>query len=276
MVILMLASFFATIPQPLEVYLREWVWWTLLNGFSVPLALPAVLAFLVLLLFFKFGIGLGLPRLFWQANPKPQFMVGIGIGAVLWQLFLAGYIFEEFATNFTIDRPPFCEIRQPYHLPDGLSGGEFPGRFRYEPASVLSIWRYAFVVVTAVTGVTLTVAVIVRLLQLLGRAIDALLFGWRPFKRKTHVPHVNYKIWLPLGAVVSWFLMSGVTAIFIAFPQEYSGDLVGRGLIELGGWGDAASRRARLDLHIHERKVADDPNGSRHILLETPGSSASP
>src|SRR5580698_8901584 len=177
MVILMLASFFATIPQPLEVYLREWVWWTLLNGFSVPLALPAVLAFLVLLLFFKFGIGLGLPRLFWQANPKPQFMVGIGIGAVLWQLFLAGYVFEEFATNFTIDRPPFCEIRPPYHPSDGLPGGEFPGRFRCEPASVWSIWWYAGVVSGAAFGLAAVVAVVVWLLQAIGQIIRSQLFG---------------------------------------------------------------------------------------------------
>lgn len=269
-------SLFAAIPEPVQVFLREWVLWTLLNGFCVPLALPAILAFLVLLLFFRFGIGLGLPRLFWLPNPGPQFMVGIGIGAVLWQLFLAGYVFEEFATNFTIDRPPFCEIRPPYLLAKGLPDTEFPGRFRYEPASVWSIWRYAAVVVGAALAMTVVVSVIVWLLQSIGRLVRSQIFGWRPFARQTQEPRVNFGIWLPLGSIVGWLAMTGLTAFFLMLPAQYAANPIGAGLIDLGGWGNAAERRAEIDLHITARKKEEGRPQSDQVAMPAPGSSASP
>jgi hypothetical protein len=229
-----------------------------------------------LLLFFRFGIGLGLPRLFWQEEGGRQFMVGIGIGAVLWQLFLAGYVFEEFATNFTIDRPPFCEIRPPYLLDKGLPDSEFPGRFRYEPASVWSIWRYAGVVASAALTMTVVVAVVVWVLQWIGQLIRSLLFGWRPFVRQTQQPHINYRIWIPLGTIAGWLSVTCLTALFLMLPPKYASDPIGMKLIDMGGWGNAAQRRAHIESHIAARKNSDEKQQSEQTVKEIPGSSASP
>ncbi len=240
------------VPEPVHVVLRDWVWWTLMNGFSVPLALPAVLLFLVLVLFFRLGAGLGIPRLFWHPERLPQFMVGIGIGAVLWQVFLAGYVFEEFATNFTVDRPPFCEVREPYTPGKGLQTGEYPGRFRMPPADVRSISAYAGVVTAALLALAITATILVLVIQLVGRFARLLTSGWKPYQRKSTQPRIEYAIWLPLGAIIGWGLMTMLTASIFSLPPEKAADPIGKGLIDLAGWGKAAERRGKIEQHVAE------------------------
>src|SRR5258708_886881 len=105
------AGYPLNVPEPITIFLREWLWWTFTNGFSISFVLPGVLLFLFLVLFPGSAPARGLPSLFGRKNPKTQFLLGIGGGAVVWRVFLAGYLFEESATNFTVARPPFCEVR---------------------------------------------------------------------------------------------------------------------------------------------------------------------
>jgi predicted acylesterase/phospholipase RssA len=240
------------LPEPVTVFLREWVWWTLLNGFSVPLALPAVVVFLVLVLFFRLGIGIGLPRLFWHPDRFPQFMIGIGVGAVVWQTLLAGYVFEEFATNFTVDRPPFCEVRPPYTPDKGLPHPDYPGRFRYDPADIKSVSAYAGTVAAAAAALAVAVAVLVLVIQFAVRFVWWTVGGWRPFEPARRRIRVGYAAWLPLGAAVGWGLMTGLTAGALSVPREKLADPVGNWLVDTAGWGKASERRAAVERHVSE------------------------
>ena len=158
----------------------EWVR-LFLHGFCVSLVRPGIVIFLALVLL-GMGRGLGLPLLFWrprekskrpaagktEAAPWPQFLVGIGVGALLWEVLLAGYLFKEFATNCTLDRPPFRVVREDQF--DGLELHstkvpalethtilgfvfEFPEvdvnfsrRFRYDPLAFTSLWAASYCV----------------------------------------------------------------------------------------------------------------------------------
>src|SRR5271166_4305108 len=115
-------------------WLHEDVWQVFLNGFCVSFVLPGLLIFLLLVLFGGFLRSFGLPRLFWKDGmPFTQVFIGVGVAALVWQILLAGYLFEEFATNYTIDRSPFCETRlDKLHPEKTLS----EVRFRYPPADV--------------------------------------------------------------------------------------------------------------------------------------------
>lgn len=244
---------FAAIPEPLQVFIREWFWWTFVNGFSISLVLPGVLLFLALVLFFRVGAGLGLPLLFWRTHRGAQFLVGVGIGAVVWQVLLAGYLFEEFATNFTADRPPFCEIRPPYHQADGLPHAEFPGRFRYEPANVVSVWRYAGVVLAVGLALTVLISVVVYLIQVIGAFITAQFAGWRPHIVNRHEPPVPYGPWLPVGAIAGWAAMSALTVLAFHFPDTTLARPLGERMLASAGWGRADGRREALKEHITAR-----------------------
>ena len=170
-------------------------------GFCVDLVRPLMLVGFSLILFHKFGLGLGIPLLFWRPrelksgekasytrpNPFAQFMVGIGLGALLWQVILSGYVYEEFEGADVIDRPPFCEAHWDSSHP--LFDNDFPGRFRYDPQEWGSIWRYAGTVgwgllVTAV--IFLTIVGIYRVLS----GWWWRLRGWKPFQ-PTQLPREN-------------------------------------------------------------------------------------
>src|SRR5262245_35679780 len=97
-----------------KLVLVDYLWWTVVNGFCVSLVLPGVVRVLGLVLANRVGRGLGCPLLLWlpRVNGRwnwGQFAVGVGIGVLLWQVFLAGYLSEEFVTTSAWDHPPFCE-----------------------------------------------------------------------------------------------------------------------------------------------------------------------
>lgn len=154
--------------------LRDWVWSYFLNGFCVNLIRPLVVLVPVLIIFFKVGRAMGLPQLFRRESLYARFFIGVGVGVLVWQAVVAGYLFEEFATNYTVDRPPFCE-RQPYSpdhpwhsdrgdydIPDKATGDAV--RYRYPPAAVTSIlqygWRVAVGAIVCGAGVTLFVLLV--------------------------------------------------------------------------------------------------------------------
>jgi predicted acylesterase/phospholipase RssA len=235
------------LPEPITIFLREWLWWTFTNGFAVSFVLPGVLLFLILVLFNRFGSGLGLSSLFWRKNPTTQFLVGIGIGAVVWQVFLAGYLFEEFATNFTVDRPPFCEVR-PESTDAGIVEGKYPGRFRTEPASIISIEWYAVAVASAGGVLALTIAFLVLVIQYVSRFVRYQLSGWKPYRHAKREPAVGYAIWLPLGAVAGWLAMTTVTAT--GLNAKMVTEPIGMELLDVAGWGEGAGRRAIIEARI--------------------------
>src|SRR5688500_10746237 len=89
----------------------EFWWGPFLNGFCVHLTLPILLLAAALVLFTRAGRTIGIDRLFRHDQPRSQLLIGLSLGTLVWQLFLAGFLFEEFASNFSRDRRPFCEAR---------------------------------------------------------------------------------------------------------------------------------------------------------------------
>lgn len=122
----------------LLVAVWEPFWCFFLNGFCVNLVRPLVVFVPLVIIFGKGGRSFGLPQLFRRESGYDRFFIGMGVGVLIWQAVLAGYLFEEFATNYTFDRPPFCEWRTlESAAPDSTS------RFRLPPAAVSSILWYA-------------------------------------------------------------------------------------------------------------------------------------
>ncbi len=127
--------------QWLLAHLWEPFWNYFLNGFCVNLIRPLVVLVPLVIIFGKVGRGLGLPQLFRRPSWYDRLFIGIGVGILVWQAVLAGYLFEEFATNYTFDRPPFCEQRSIESVPAGAEGDAV--RYRLPPGDVLSILWYA-------------------------------------------------------------------------------------------------------------------------------------
>ena len=119
-----------------------------LHGFCLSLVRPAVLGFLAAVIFFQVGRGLGgLPDLFLRPRWWSRGLVGVAVGAVVWQVMLDGYIFEELATNYSADRRPFCEIPEPYSaVTEVVAVPGYPMRFRLAPAAITSVLKYALLV----------------------------------------------------------------------------------------------------------------------------------
>ncbi len=265
----------------------EWVR-LFLHGFCVSLVRPGIVIFLALVLL-GMGRGLGLPLLFWrprekskrpaagktEAAPWPQFLVGIGIGALLWQVLLAGYLFEEFATNYTLDRPPFCEVRKDQF--DGLELHntkvpalqtrtfwryvfEFPEvdvnfsqRFRYDPLAFTSLWAYAGSVVSGGLLIVVAAAAVSAVLPLLTWLLVRRGRTWTPFQRPSKPTTLPRSPWLPGGIVVGMFGLSCVTWGWFQTPVSQT---TGQVMTTVADWGTASGRRAGVDAKIKglERK----------------------
>jgi predicted acylesterase/phospholipase RssA len=149
---------------------RDWAWGVFLNGFCLNLVRPLVVLLPLAIIFLNMGRGLGLPQLFRKKSWWDQLWMGAGVGVLIWQALLAGFLFEQFATNYTADRPPFCE-RKPdstksffsFDQPNFDSVKEVPlkqRRYVMPPSSALSIVSYA--------GAVLIGAVVMGLALVLG------------------------------------------------------------------------------------------------------------
>ncbi|MDX2036207.1 MAG: hypothetical protein SFX72_06115 [Isosphaeraceae bacterium] len=271
-----------TILEVLKRFFVDDVWGVFINGFLLTMTLPVVAALLAGLLFNVIGRGLGLPLLLWvdgtpNERRRGQFLVGLGIGVLLIQIVLAGYIGEEFATNYTVDRSPFCEVRvDPPELGIPLDG-EY-SRFRYVPSSMVTVARYAFSLALAVVAIFVVARIFVWVVSRFG--------GYAPFS-KPWKPYRGHDVespttvlgvisraavglaaegpvdrpkpvrtwYLPLGIVVGLLLVGGLGEILLsknaAIPLPGSKKLslhtVGWWMAEdLGGWGLAVARGAKV------------------------------
>ncbi|HEY1192403.1 MAG TPA: patatin-like phospholipase family protein [Gemmata sp.] len=160
-----------------------------------------MLIFLGLVLFRKFGLNLGtLPLMFWRPkelkpgekadhtrpNVVAQFFVGLGVGAVVWQVLLSGYVSEEFSNNLTIDRPPFCEARGELGgpgVPEPNNDRGFPARFRWHPRAATSFGRYALSILWGFAVVGGGVALLWGGYELVSNRWQKNA-GWKPFDPK--------------------------------------------------------------------------------------------
>jgi hypothetical protein len=161
-------------------------------GFCVSLVRPLVLIGFGLILFYKLGLGLGIPLLFWRPralepgqtaeytrpNRSAQFLVGLGLGALLWQVILSGYLYEEFEGYDVIDRPPFCEAHwNSTHL---VLDDPFPGRFRFAPQEFGSMWRYGATVAWGFFTLFLLFGALI-VIYYFGSRFWWWVRGWRPW-----------------------------------------------------------------------------------------------
>ena len=209
---------------------------------------------LVLVLSHRFAGEYGVAHLFWREDsPWLQGTIGVFLAFLVWQVLLAGYLFEEFATNYTFDRPPFCE--NPDYTAPGYE------RFRLVPASLRSFLIYCAGIIACLAlcwGVIEGVVMLVRYHRgpdqggnsptVLGRAT---------------APGPRYRWPLGAGAVVGLLILCVWTDV--AFRQAQRGGAAGhivsdaklrRGaeshgvgyvgelMVRCGGWGAAAGRQA--------------------------------
>ena len=281
-------------PTSLEEFWADWVWGICIHGFCVSLLRPALIGFFFLVIAFEFGSGLGkLPLLFWRPRPpvplaqggttterrtRPhklkQIFIGLVVGALFWQVFLSGYIFEEFATNFTYDRAPLCEAREgaggewkaittdPEHYTYKDKRYSFPNRFRHDPQAWLSMWLY---VGAAFTGLVILTA-IAALAYFVLRGLTVIVWwvrGWHPTRRTgAEVKAANRdrppkSLWLPLGIIGGMLLASGVTVFWVKVTPDFSRDF-GMRMLRHAGWGRSAERQAKLRAHINSAPAPDE------------------
>ncbi len=281
----------------MEALFREWVLDVFINGFCVSLVRPGILIFLGLVLCTRFGAGLGLPLLFWRPRePQPtaggadptlgtrpnrpaQFLVGMGVGALIWQVLQAGYLFEELASNFTRDRPPFCEIRPPYEDAPVHDFAGVLGRFRYDPLAWSTMWRYALAVGAGLAVAGAAVATI-GFLYRTGAAAYWRRIGWVPFQPAPREyprgidPRVIPRSWPAMlgGILCGALILSGLTHALVSPSAEAHAERLGRernagagapeaqpepapppaeriglSLTTGAGWGDMQARRTAVD-----------------------------
>ena len=238
------------------------------TGFCVSLVLPTILLVLGIIVIAGRPRGFGIVYLFWQSQWWRQLTTGLGVGTVVWQTFLAGYLFEPLATNYTMDRPPFCEIQ-----PQSIAGSDAPyqvgperdQRFRYPVASVETIFRYIAAVLIG--------AVIAAVLFCIVR------FVWRRFWRwvrkdqplmqqsdpgnhpKNPLPyHRGICLWG--GTILGFVLMAWINQQLLNDPSTQNA-LEGAGSIavENVGWGRASARGEYL-----ERMMVPENETSSKVL----------
>jgi len=238
------------------------------------LVLPGILVLLVLILSHSLAREYGVAHLFWREDSRwLQGTIGVFLAFLVWQDLLAGYLFEEFATNYTFDRPPFCE--NPNYLMPGYS------RFRLEPASLWSFLIYSGGVAACLAlcwGLIELIVVFVR--HRLGPDRDG---GAPASPGQSPSPGPQYRWLLGVGAVVGFLLlcvwadvafrharrgdaassaMSDTTGHGVNGPASQGVGYVGELMVRFGGWGEAAGRqaveqKARL-VGIPDEKVAQD------------------
>ena len=153
-----------------------------LTGFSVTLLLPLIVAGAFGVVFFRWPTAFGIANLFWRPTGWGRFFAGWGVGALLWQVVLAGYLFEPMATSYTYDRPPYCDVQPPvgtdtdYAPSLAMSADdkvanrwEANPELRYDPAKIGSVLGYLrALTLGTVVGIPVLVLVGVLLLAVFG------------------------------------------------------------------------------------------------------------
>lgn len=270
----------------LNTVLREWVWEQFIHGFCVHLVRPLALLLVFAITCLGVGCSFGLPALFLRAKWHERFLIGAGVGVLLWQAAVAGYLFEEFATNYTIDRPPFCEVRP-------VSGPVWPWdttpavydldlgarwyddmRYRFVPADLRSILRYSGNVGAAAVAVLGLVGAAAAVRWVLRKAT-----GSRPTSPwGLDFTYFRVRFALVLGtaagfavaAIVAWPFLPGQFVHAKSFtgladrrpveltPLHIAAYQVGNRMVDLGGWGNSADRDAAFDQF---GTPDDDPDG---------------
>lgn len=261
-----------TVLSWLAAYLWEPFAHFFLNGFCVNLIRPLVVLVPLVIIFGKVGRGLGLPQLFRPQSGYDRLFIGVGVGILVWQAILAGYLFEEFATNYTFDRPPFCEQRSIETVPAGATGEAV--RYRLPPGDVVSIVWYAGALVVGV-GVSLVVigepySLIRRLVMRIERKRnrEPSANGYESATKRdlqrmpSLVPLViGIALGLALMVVVSWALLPAraVPQLDLSGPRECV-NKIGECAVHTAGYGRAARRDARWEEYqkVHTSLVRPD------------------
>lgn len=248
----------------------EFWWGPFLNGFCVHLTLPILLLAAALVLLTRAGRSIGIDRLFRHDQPRSQFLIGLSLGTLVWQLFLAGFLFEEFASNFSRDRRPFCESRlsEAWDVPFLAAGAPITGRpqprFWIRPDSWRAVALYGLGVVLAMAATGLAGYLILLVAHRLIR-------GRFPYASYSRLPLPRLPgRWLWAGTLAGCLTYSGVSCLLFHVPplgRAVAG--IGAGLVELGGWGEGAGRRAAVALlaNAHEsqgqRNLSGDATAAR-------------
>lgn len=108
-----------------------------LTGFLVTLLLPLIVAGCAAVVFGRVPTAFGIANLFWRPSRGGRFVAGLGMGALLWQTVLAGYLFEPLATSYTRDRPPYCDVQPPV----GTEKDYTPGLSESSDRNVAARWK---------------------------------------------------------------------------------------------------------------------------------------
>ncbi len=250
---------------------RDLFWGVFLNGFCMHYVRLFIIVLLFGILFRNWGKSLGIPYLFLPSSSKRplqymfhRFAVGAGVGVVLFQCLLAGYLFEEFASNFTTDRPPFCEVTPQteslWSYKDAVYNDTqyntepqyMVKTLRMPPASVVSFHRYS----TVILCILMLAGGVVLLFEYLSKGF--------PPKRAIELRAVSF-----LGGVLGWCTFAAIMAF--AMPNEYIKpeyqapnalakwvDQSGEKLADFAGWGHQALRHERLKQpKLHQQDVIE-------------------
>jgi hypothetical protein len=213
------------------------------------------------------------------------------VGALLWQVVLAGYLFEPLATNFTQDRPPFCDMQPPPKSPGVYSPSlketapekvelwNNNPQLRYVPALLGTVGHYLWAVSRGALGgipLLLVVAMIVLVLLALPARVLARLRGrlksWTPTTHSTPpvrsswladgFTQLHWSWGLMLGFIVGFIGTAGITSIcWHTAPGKMLSTTVGREIVRFAGWGKAEARHQFVDraLDIDEKWEALSP-----------------
>jgi predicted acylesterase/phospholipase RssA len=239
---------------------RDWAWGVFLNGFCLNLVRPLVVLLPLAIIFANLGRGLGLPQLFRKKSWWDQLWMGAGVGVLLWQALLAGFLFEAFATNYTADRAPFCE-RKPdstisflsFDNPNFTSLKDMPKderRYVFPPSSVRAIVSYAGVVLVGAVVIVAGLFVVVLVFRGVVTIYERLTKSHGTYCTKPVQPAALPRIGLLIvGIVLGYSGMAGVVYFLLpnslgtpTAPHQQWNAAVGQLLIESAGYGNASAR----------------------------------